>query len=369
MRWALLFILFLATTCFGEPGSFLSGVSLPLSESRTTSGELKDTTESFLHPTEHNPIDSMPVIKDTPAGAYVSVGFERSFIGAALAPNADHLVILDRDPRVIAMANFNAGLLALAKNRVDYMELRMIATGEEIAARAKESKIASDYAKALADPHLFTYFKRVIRNGSHHFHSFSALHEPPPTRAVVDNLDYAYRGANYLYDPRLFEKLSRMAKAGNISALECDLANAKSLNSVATEMHAKQVGLSVLDVSDTWYHARNMPYSFLPREKSLELWRAFAPLTKPTSVVLMTGWYPNPEPQQDPRGMDYWPWIYFGMTYDKVNDLQYGEQALSKMLNYYQRWGAANPRWQGSLNFPTWFDSVCRFFSIVPFRH
>ena len=331
----LFFLLFFAAVAVGEPTSFLQGVRLPSTQ------ELQQQS-AYPHPTEHNQGESVSVVSNAPRGAYVSVGFERSFVGAAITPGADHLVILDVGQNIINYSRYNAGLLALARDRADYLHLRLKATNEEIAQRieAKKAELPSDYAEALLDPTTSSHFHLSVRStGSSQ--KFSVLQEPPPASG-----DFAYKDANYLYDDKLFAKLQGLAQKGRITALHCDLADKDAVNAVVNGLAEKKVGLSVLDVSDTWFYSRgNRPFSFLPPEKSVALWHAFEKVSQPNSVVLMTSWrnlyrkLPDPRPEV----AEYWPWLYFGLDYRSLADKSRTEATLKQMLSYYEMTGNRAP--------------------------
>ena len=57
----------------------------------------------------------------------MSVGTERSFIGAALS-GANALFVIDYDPLTIRFANINRALLAASTDRADYLNLRLSAS-------------------------------------------------------------------------------------------------------------------------------------------------------------------------------------------------------------------------------------------------
>jgi len=122
---------------------------------------------SFLTPNELNPIDAYPIWRLGETGTYVSVGSERSFIGAA-SSDANGLVVIDRDPAVIRFAQINAALLKASLNLSDYRFLRMKADANEWAARG---------LKPLEDIENWKWWEEYIRHppkGDTHYGTYWA---------------------------------------------------------------------------------------------------------------------------------------------------------------------------------------------------
>jgi hypothetical protein len=65
----------------------------------------------------------------------VSVGTERSFIGAALTePQA--LIVTDYDSEAVRFANINRALLAASTDRADYVNLRLLSSLTQVRSTA-----------------------------------------------------------------------------------------------------------------------------------------------------------------------------------------------------------------------------------------
>src|SRR4051812_12231704 len=71
---------------------------------------------TYLAPNETNPQDARALLGKSNGGIYVSVGSERSFIGAAMA-KAGRIVVVDTDPEIIRFVRLNAALLRVARDR------------------------------------------------------------------------------------------------------------------------------------------------------------------------------------------------------------------------------------------------------------
>ena len=81
---------------------------------------IADKKASFLAPNEEYPADAVRILDQAVSGVYLSVGTERGFIGAALASNITHLLLADRDPRVVFFNRINIALLTVAQSREEY---------------------------------------------------------------------------------------------------------------------------------------------------------------------------------------------------------------------------------------------------------
>jgi hypothetical protein len=92
---------------------------------------------AYLPPNEQHPALALPIYRKSNHGVYVSVGTERSFIGAALT-GAKGLYVIDYDLLAVRFANVNRALLAVSRNRVDYMNLRLTAPLDVWQQRSRE---------------------------------------------------------------------------------------------------------------------------------------------------------------------------------------------------------------------------------------
>lgn len=72
----------------------------------------------YLPPNEQHPARALPIYRKSNHGVYVSVGTERSFLGASLARY---------DPLALRFAEVNRALLAASSDRANYINLRLTA--------------------------------------------------------------------------------------------------------------------------------------------------------------------------------------------------------------------------------------------------
>src|SRR5271167_3522632 len=83
----------------------------------------------YVSPNEQHPAVALPIWQRSNHETYVSVGTERSFIGAAVT-QAGALVVADYDPKVVQFAEINRALLAASQGREDYLALRWTASAD-----------------------------------------------------------------------------------------------------------------------------------------------------------------------------------------------------------------------------------------------
>ena len=70
------------------------------------------------------------ILRQAPRGIHLSIGSERSFLGAALNPNTTHLIVTDYDPEVLRYVRINRQLLK-AETAATYRQLRFHANYEQ----------------------------------------------------------------------------------------------------------------------------------------------------------------------------------------------------------------------------------------------
>lgn len=204
--------------------------------------ESQPTPGIYLPPNEQHPAVGLPIYRKSNHGVYVSVGTERSFIGAALT-GADALYVIDYDPLTIQFANINRALLAASTDRADYLNLRLKASPALWQQRSK--RVAGVDKETLANPDSWNFWNRRVRNNETawdnafgHFHTQPELSSDP------------FFAADYLFDDRLYAHLSRLAKGARIWALQLDLRHENEVRSLCEELKSKGLTLGVIDTSD-----------------------------------------------------------------------------------------------------------------------
>src|SRR3974390_122541 len=142
----------------------------PVPESRPTPG-------IYLPPNEQNPAVALPIYRKSNHGVYVSVGSERSFIGAALS-GAKGLFVVDYDPQTVRFANINRALLAASTDRADYLNLRLSASPELW--RQRSQHLSAEDKETLSKPDSWTFWdKKVRKNQTAWDDAFGHFHSEP----------------------------------------------------------------------------------------------------------------------------------------------------------------------------------------------
>lgn len=196
----------------------------------------------YLPPNEQHPAVALPIYRKSNHGVYISVGTERSFIGAALS-KADALFVIDYDPLAIRFANINRALLAASMDRDDYLNLRLSASPETWQQRSR--RLAAKDKETLSDPDSWTLWDRKVRkNQTAWDNAFAHFHTEP--KGPSD----PFFAANYLFDDRLYSHLSQLAKGSRIWARQLDLRHENEVRSLCQEVKSRGLTLGMIDTSD-----------------------------------------------------------------------------------------------------------------------
>jgi hypothetical protein len=212
------------------------------SQTNDPATESQPTPGMYLPPNEQHPAVALPIYRKSNHGAYVSVGTERSFIGAALS-RANALFVIDYDPQTIRFANINRALLAASTDRADYLNLRLNASLELWQQRSQ--RLSAEDKETLSDPDSWTFWdKKVRKNQTAWDNAFGHFHNEP--KGPSD----PFYASNYLFDDRLYSQLSQLAKGSRIWALQLDLRHDNEVRSFCEELKSKRLTLGVIDTSD-----------------------------------------------------------------------------------------------------------------------
>jgi hypothetical protein len=261
------------------------------SESERFAQQTQLERENWVPPNELFPQDSLPILKQAPAGAYVTVGTERGFISAANSPQVSHLVLLDIEANAVRFNEINVALLQAARDREDYLRLRMAADGDTW--RIAAATVGDERSRALlSDPKAWDWWRNRVRNLSadgkplRSTDLFEPLHRPENAwNGKLNDFharsDHPFEGVSYLEHDALFHRVHQMAKSGRIRSLRMDLGDPQAMKGLAQALVSEKVPLSVLDLSNT--HAK----AFLG-QATAGLLDAMAPAASPESVLVAT---------------------------------------------------------------------------------
>jgi len=222
------------------------------------------TFSSYVEPNELHPEHARPIFEKAQPGAYVSVGTERSFVGAAAA-GATHLVLVDRDPAVASYNRANAELLRLAADREQYLALRR--TSLDGVLRVARLRGWSD--------------ERVRRLHD----DLKVFHPAQRDHILHDTSGLAFAGVNYLRDDTLFSRLKSIADAGRIAVLNMRLDDEPLAAAMTEALADAGARLGVLDVSNAWYT------QYMGERPFAELVATMSRIADSRSIVMVTdGW-------------------------------------------------------------------------------
>lgn len=233
---------------------------------------------SFAGPNEATPGSAIKIFSEAPKGVYVGLGTERGFISAALAPHVTHLLLTDYDLGVVRFNRVNIALLRLARNRNDYLHLRLSSSAEEWRQRACEDSGLNEESKLiLTNARVFNSFQIRQSPVSGDFLDFLAKPGDPKSNI------FAFEGANYLYDDSLFHRLRTLAQQDKIQSIQLDYSKPQEVSKMLTALEKANLNISVFDFSNAWQKAYNIGVDGLKGMVDLIRSRAL-----PNSVLLLT---------------------------------------------------------------------------------
>ena len=214
----------------------------PYSQANDPTTESQANPGIYLPPNEQHPAVALPIYRKSNHGVYVSVGTERSFIGAALS-RAKALFVIDYDPQTIRFAKINRALLAASTDRADYLNLRLSASPELWQQRSR--RLAAEDKETLSNPDSWTFWDTNVRkNQTAWDNAFGHFHTEP--KGPGD----PFFASNYLFEDRLYNRLSQLAKGSRIWALQLDLRHENEVRSFCEELKSRALTLGVIDTSD-----------------------------------------------------------------------------------------------------------------------
>jgi hypothetical protein len=196
----------------------------------------------YIPPNEQHPALALPIYRKSNHGVYVSVGTERSFIGAALT-EAEALIVIDYDPEAIRFANINRALLAASTDRADYVNLRLHASQD--AWRQRSQQLAGVDQETLVSLVSWTFWDQKVRKNTWAWNSaFQHFNTEPKHPADP------FFASDYLFDDILYNHLSQLAKRSRIWSRVVDLRRDDEVRAFCDDLKSKHLRLGVIDTSD-----------------------------------------------------------------------------------------------------------------------
>jgi len=160
-----------------------------------------------------------------------------------LRSRANGLFVIDYDPQAIRFVKINRALLAASTDRADYLNLRLNASPELW--RQRSQRLVAEDKEALSNPESWTFWDKKVRknltaweNAFEHFHSQPKVPSDP------------FFAADYLFDDRLYSRLSQLAKGSRIWVRQLDLRHESEVRSFCEKLKSRLLTLGVIDPSD-----------------------------------------------------------------------------------------------------------------------
>lgn len=204
--------------------------------------EKVDASNSFIAPNELFPYDANPLFEKSPIGARISVGTERGFLAASFDKNTNELYLVDRDPIIMKYNYYNRILLKIAPDRSTYLKLRLESPSELLSSLLNQSSLSSDEIKFITNHENQNWWKENVTNNS----KFSLFHSD----VKKSQADPAFKNSNYLFDDKLFDKVSKLAKEEKIHIIKADFSSDEDLTKLIEILKNNNSKISTADVSN-----------------------------------------------------------------------------------------------------------------------
>ena len=285
-----------------EPG--LSPASLStfaLNDQHTVAPDLFDN--------EYYPGDACSILEKAPRGAYLSIGAERGFVGAALH-KSDGIFLIDYAANVVFYNQVNVALLQMAEGRDDYLKLRLRSSQGELLVRAQRSSLPVEYRALFQSGYFDGWWMERVRQGAM---ALKFLQQDPAQPSVYVKKDLPMQQGNYLYDDAAFERLSSLAKNGLIATQQLDVAEPEMLERLARFLKFSGAALSVLDLSN----APERPM-MLGWERTLGIVKSLTSRNPESTAAILVVTIASPGCYSADRLGDIEQWTYLGATFDSI---------------------------------------------------
>ncbi|MFM6927791.1 MAG: hypothetical protein ACKOX6_04965 [Bdellovibrio sp.] len=246
----------------------------------------------YVIPNEIHPEEAKNIWSKAPTGVYISVGTERGFIGAAMAQNASHLLLLDLVPEIVFFNRLNTVLLKVSDSLSEYKELRQ--TGD---AQLWIKKSASN---------VLNKEDRELMQSREFFEKFHALQKENSRRLLDPAL---FVGSSYMKSEALFTRLQQMARANRIWVAQGNLMDEEFLKSTSQRIQNERLQISCLDLSNAW------DYHYTGATGVQKITQAYEKVMSLDSVLLVTN-------VRKMISNTMYLWNYHGFTYRSLSKIQ-----------------------------------------------
>lgn len=253
---------------------------------------------TFIAPNEQNPCKAKPVYEGMDSSrVLLSVGTERSFIGAALS-KASYLFMFDMDSGVTVYNEINTLLLKAANDRADYLYLRLESGKEEWQRRFSQIGVRFEEGDGNENIDALWQFWNVrVRNSvlGNEKLDFIDFHE----FKCKDEKYCFFSNANYLYEDDLFDHLKWMADNDRLYNFNVAMDGFKEGSRVLETLSALEVKLGLVDISNileldkycitSFVDFSEEIFDYVPPITLLRFVEALAPYSDEDTMVLSSG--------------------------------------------------------------------------------
>lgn len=236
----------------------------------------RDSGPGFIVPNEREIGGAAHSFAALPEGIYVTVGTERGLMSAGLARGkVKALVQVDRDDKVALYNLVNRALLAVAKNREHYLQLRLDSSQTEWLQALEQTplEISVEDRRTLSRAEAWQWWEKNVQRSS----GWSRFHQRPE-----QNTDLDYQGANYLFDDALFAQVSHLAKSQHIFIVHDFLGTENFVQKVAGLTEALNLRISAIDVSNAWQQG------YMGHQNTLDLFYNLNSIMTPETHYIFT---------------------------------------------------------------------------------
>lgn len=304
---------------------------------------------SYVRPNERSPEKAKKILFEAPEGVYVSVGTERGFIGASMAMNTTHLVLVDYDLNVNLFNQLNIFLLKIAVDLNDYRYLRNNADHDYIIKRAHIHGISDAELGFISNQNVFYFLKHIVRN------PFFLR----PISIWALNSSIANK-THYLKDQTLFNRIHKLAKEDKISVLQINLNDSNSIEILSSHIEKLPHPLSVLDISNAWWGDHKNPrtgkniFGYMQREQLGQMLLKMGRFANENSLLLIT----NLDERFKPLKM---VWDFYGFKISKVIEL-IKQNRISEIFTDYNKLNSFSAGKLNDLNSDPLLSNKCLWF-------
>lgn len=212
----------------------------------------------YVIPNEDFPGEAKALYEKLEAGtAFMSVGTERSFFGAALS-KADRLLIVDMDIDICLFSHINRALLKVSEDREDYVWLRLEASTEDWAKRFEEKGIAFEgMNEGEGASVLWKYWNNRVRNVKTEDKEIIKALKRSNSLDLLEVFDSMHNGtgfkdANYLFDDELFSHLRELAVSDRIHVYQQSILDLGEESKLVQDLKELDITIGMIDLSNAY---------------------------------------------------------------------------------------------------------------------